>query len=83
MRFLYNGRVDIFADCNRVIGRYTLNGDNLQLRIGAASDLYCGTGSDSHVFTQDLRRITDVLLQGNDLYLTLEMDSGTMHFTRQ
>jgi heat shock protein HslJ len=83
MRFLYNGRIDIFAECNRVVGRYSLKGGNLQLRIDAATDLYCGPGSDSRVFTQDLRRVTDALLQDNNLYLTLETDSGTMHFTRQ
>jgi heat shock protein HslJ len=83
MRFLDSGRVDIFADCNRVVGRFRLRGGNLHLRLGGASDLYCGPDSQSRIFIQDLRSFSDVMLQGNDLFLTLETDSGTMHFTRQ
>ena len=83
MRFLDSGRVDIFADCNRVVGRFTSRGGNLHLRLGGASDLYCGPDSQSSIFIQDLRSFSDVMLQGNDLFLTLETDSGTMHFTRQ
>ena len=83
MRFLALGRADIFADCNRAMGRYTLDGDNLQLRVVTASDLPCDATTDAPVYFQDLQRVTDVLLQGNDLYLTLDTDGGTMHFTRQ
>ncbi len=83
MRFLYNRRLDVFADCNRAVGQYSLNDDNLQMRIAAASDLPCGAIADTRAFFQDLHHVTDVLLQGSDLYLTLETDSGTMHFTRQ
>ena len=70
MRFLANSRVDIFADCNRAVGRYSLNGDSLKLRVAAASDLSCGTIADARAFFGDLRHVTDALLQGNDLYLS-------------
>ena len=83
MRFLTRDRVDIFADCNRAIGRYSLDGDSIKLRVVTASDLSCGTLADARAFFEDLRHVTDVLLQGDDLYLSLETDSGTMHLTRQ
>jgi heat shock protein HslJ len=83
MRFLHNRRIDVFADCNRVVGRYHLAGEELNLRFGGYSKNFCGEGSQSQAFVDDIRRVTGVLLQGDDLYLTLEMDSGTMHFARQ
>jgi heat shock protein HslJ len=83
MRFLSNGRIDIYAGCNRMVGRYSLVEDTLGLRFGGASNLNCGPDSLSRAFLQDLWRTSDVLLQGNDLYLTLQLDSGTVHFTRQ
>jgi heat shock protein HslJ len=83
MRFLPNGRIDIYAGCNRMVGTYALREETLRLHFGGASNLNCGPDSQSRAFFEDLWRTTDVLLQGNDLYLSLQLDSGTIHFTQQ
>lgn len=83
MRFLTRDRVDIFADCNRAIGRYSLDGDSIKLRVCNRVRFILCTLADARAFFRNLRHVTDVLVQGDDLYLSLETDSGTMHLTRQ
>jgi heat shock protein HslJ len=82
--FLHNGRIDIRAGCNRGLGRYAVNDGEVSLRVTGFTRLYCGPDQEqSTIFLTDLARVSGAMLQDNDLYLMLEMDSGTIHLTRQ
>jgi hypothetical protein len=56
----------------------------VSMRVTGFTRLYCGPDQEqSAIFLTDLSRVSGAILQENDLYLMLEMDSGTIHLTRQ
>ena len=84
LHFRDNGRVSIVAACNRALAFYSWqDGALTRFQMRGANVRNCGTEWQALTFIQSIANVNDALLQGDDLYLLLAMDSGSMHFTRR
>ena len=79
--FQPGGTVNVVADCNRGSGPYTLNGSALSFGPIALTRMMCPPGSQDAAFLKGLQAVSGQLFRGNDLVLTLAVDSGSMRFT--
>jgi heat shock protein HslJ len=80
IEFLANGHVAVQADCNRVAGTYTANGDHLAITLGPSTLAACPPGSLGDEFVKQLVNISSYLFKGENLILEIKMDSGSMIF---
>jgi heat shock protein HslJ len=80
IEFLADGRVAIQADCNRVAGTYTANGNQLTIVPGPTTLAACPPGSLGDEFVKQLGNISSYLFNGENLILEIKLDSGTMTF---
>jgi heat shock protein HslJ len=76
--FQADGSVNITADCNHAQGAYQVNGQSLQIRVGAMTRSVCPPGSRSDEFTQYLGSAAAYSLQDGNLFIDLAGDGGTM-----
>ena len=79
--FQPGGTVAVQADCNRGSGSYLLNGGSLSFGPIAMTRAMCPPGSLDTEFLKALGLVSGQLFRGNDLVLTLKVDSGSMIFT--
>lgn len=77
---LGDGRVLIQADCNRAMGTYTLSGAQLTIQVGPTTLAACPPGSQGTVFLRTLNEVATFVLRGEELTLSLKVDSGNMVF---
>jgi uncharacterized protein YidB (DUF937 family)/heat shock protein HslJ len=83
VRFDSGGRLAVRADCNRGTGTYTVSSDQrLMVNPLALTRAMCPPGSMSDRFAAQVSRVTRYEVRGEDLYLTLAPDSGTLRFRR-
>ena len=81
--FQRNDLAFIWAGCNTGVVRYQWrDGAFTRFRLVGATTSNCGGEWQSAVFLHGLANVTAGTLEGDDLYLQLAADSGTMHFTR-
>jgi heat shock protein HslJ len=83
LALLADGRLNIRADCNQGTGTYTTSGTQLTLQPGAITLAACGPGSQDSVFLRDLGRVASYTRDGENLVLSMQIDSGNMYFTPQ
>jgi heat shock protein HslJ len=69
--FQPDGRLTIRADCNTVLGSYTVSGAALQIQLGPSTLVGCPPDSQADQFTADLARVTGYALAGENLQLKL------------
>jgi heat shock protein HslJ len=81
LEFQPGGRVNIRADCNRGSTNYLLTGGALTFGPIALTRAACPPGSRDAEFLKGLANVSGQLFRGNDLVLTLKVDSGSMRFT--
>jgi heat shock protein HslJ len=81
LEFLAGGTVAIQADCNRVLGAYTLDGTNLTIQLGPSTLVACGPDSQDQAFLKGISEIGSFLFEDGKLHLVLKLDSGTMTFS--
>jgi heat shock protein HslJ len=81
VEFLPDGKLNIQADCNRVMGTYTIDGSSLAIEALAMTKVACPPGSLSNEFVSYLNDVVSFTFQDGDLYLALKMDAGIMKFT--
>lgn len=81
LEFQPEGRLVLRVDCNRGAGTYRLEGNKLRIGSVATTRAFCGPGSLDSVFLRQLERVASYLMDGEDLVLELEMDSGGMRLT--
>jgi len=74
------GNLAIQADCNTATGKYTVDGESLTVTLGASTLAMCPEGSLSEAYLGDLAQVGGAKMDGDNLVLTLKMDSGTMTF---
>jgi heat shock protein HslJ len=67
------------ADCNNGSGSYTLNGQNLTMKVEGMTRAACPPPSDDYI--RQLDQVASYKIEGSTLYLMLKFDSGTMTFT--
>jgi len=80
IEFLADGRVAVQADCNRVSGTYTVNGNRLAITLGPSTLVACPPGSLGDEFVKQLGNIRSYFFKGENLILEIKMDSGSMIF---
>jgi len=82
LEFMTDGNVAIQADCNRALGTYTLDGSLLDIEIGPVTLAFCPEGSLSEEYLRLLGDVVAYVLEGEDLFLDVKFDSGTMKFSQ-
>jgi heat shock protein HslJ len=80
VEFLTDGQVKIKADCNHASGTYTAEDSSILIEIGPMTMAHCGPDSVSDEFIYALGNARIYFFEGEDLYLDLFADSGTMRF---
>jgi heat shock protein HslJ len=77
-----DGTISVQADCNSVLGTYTVEGSSISIELGPSTLAACPEDSLGDQFTQHLTAASIMFLQEGDLYFDLFADSGTMRFSR-
>jgi heat shock protein HslJ len=80
VNFMVGGNLAVQADCNTATGKYEVDGENLTITLGAVTLAMCPEGSLSEAFLKDLGEVGGAMMDGDNLVLTLKMDSGSMIF---
>jgi hypothetical protein len=83
IRFLADGTLEGQADCNTFGGSYTLVDGSLTIQLGPTTLMACPEGSLDSDYLQQLSQVATYILQGENLYLNLVMDSGDMVYNQQ
>jgi heat shock protein HslJ len=69
--FQPNGQLTIRADCNTVLGSYTVSGTALSIQLGPSTLVGCPADSQADQFTADLARVSGYSVTGQNLQLNL------------
>ncbi|MEC4748114.1 META domain-containing protein [Methylomicrobium sp. Wu6] len=77
---LPNGSYRAKADCNRMQGRYTLDGRRIKIGPGAATLAECEPGSRYAEYLKDLTEAVSFVVHDNQLVLNLVMDGESLVF---
>lgn len=80
LELLPDGTAAIGADCNRVVGSYTLDGSSLNVVLGPSTMAACPPDSQADLFLRDLAGSASYVMDGADLVINLMMDAGNMRF---
>ncbi len=80
IKFNADGTVNIKADCNSIIGSYTVNGSALTITLGPTTGAFCGEASLDQKFLQSLQQVVSYSSGGNQLYLQLAGGAGQLQF---
>jgi heat shock protein HslJ len=83
IRFLADGTIEGQADCNSFGGGYTLVDNSLTIQLGPTTLVACPEGSLDSDYLQQLSQVATYVMQGENLFLNLAMDSGDMVFSEQ
>jgi heat shock protein HslJ len=79
--FQPDGRLTIRADCNTVLGSYTVSGSQLTLQLGPTTLVGCPPDSQADQFTADLARVTGYAVADANLQLKLGSSGDQMIFS--
>jgi heat shock protein HslJ len=80
IELLPDGQFRVNADCNSGSGSYTLGDGHVSFEFGPMTLAECEPGSLSDQFIQELNAAAIYFLEGEDLFIDLKFDSGTMRF---
>jgi len=75
-----DGSVNIKADCNSVLGTYTMEDSSLSIVLGPTTLAFCGEDSLDTQYLSSLESVATYVLDDGKLYLNLQYDSGNMVF---
>ena len=81
-QFQADGKILVKADCNTANGTYTTNGSSLTISLPVITQAICPEGSLSTQYVQLLSRSGSYMMQGANLMIMLQADSGTMTFSK-
>jgi heat shock protein HslJ len=76
--FQPDGSVQIRADCNHVLGTYTVNGSALSIQLGPSTLVACPPDSQADAFMASLGQVSSYTVSGNNLELGLGSGGGKM-----
>ncbi len=82
LRLLAGGKAQVVADCNRGQAGYSLDGRSFNIRLTGVTRAACQAGSLSGRYLEALQVAVAQRVRGNNLFLDLPADSGTMKFVR-
>lgn len=77
-----SGSISVQADCNRGGGSYAIDGSTIAIDITFMTLAACPEGSMSDLFVQRLNAAATWFVDGENLYIDLFADSGTMKFAK-
>jgi len=80
LTFLPDGEVSIQADCNMVVGSYTLDGHQLTITQGASTMAFCGEESLDLQYLELISRVESNTLENGQLVLELKDGAGRVTF---
>jgi heat shock protein HslJ len=80
VEFQPDGQVSVQADCNSGSGTYTLKRSSLSIEILAVTAAACPPDSLSDEFVKNLNAAAIAFMEGGNLFIDLQFDSGTMKF---
>jgi len=81
LEFQRDGSVRIKADCNRVIGKYTVNGNALEISLGQSTMAMCVEGSRSDEFLALLSKIKSFHIAVAGMMTVVLKDDSVMIFS--
>jgi len=76
------GKAQVFADCNRGQASYSFNGRSFSIKITGITRAACPAGSLSGRYLKVLETAVGQRVKGENLFLDLPADGGTMKFVR-
>ncbi|HEV8645813.1 MAG TPA: META domain-containing protein [Burkholderiales bacterium] len=76
------GKAQVLADCNRGQASYTFDGRSFSIKITGVTRAACPAGSLSDRYLQTLEAAVAQRVRGENLFLDLPADGGTMKFVR-
>jgi heat shock protein HslJ len=76
------GKVLVRADCNRGQGLQKFDGRALSIKVTSMSKVTCATGSLSNRFVSLLESAATERIRGDNLFIDLAGEGGTMRFVR-
>jgi D-alanyl-D-alanine carboxypeptidase len=79
--FLDDGLLFVFADCNTVQGKYTLDGQSMKIELDPSTLVACPGDSRSDQFLSYLPNAAIYSFQDSDLLIDLSADGGTLKFS--
>jgi heat shock protein HslJ len=77
-----DGRVDVLADCNRLGGTYNLSDTHITVTLTTGTMAACPPNPLADRFIKELNTAVIYFTEGEDLFVDLQYDSGTMRFAR-
>ena len=76
------GKAQVLADCNRGQASYSIDGRSFSIKIIGVTRAACATGSLSGRYLKALEAAVGQRVRGENLFLDLPADGGTMKFVR-
>ena len=76
------GKAQVLADCNRGQASYSLDGRSFSIKISGVTRAACPAGSLSGRYLKALQTAVGQRVRGENLFLDLPADGGTMKFVR-
>ncbi|MGD9892476.1 MAG: META domain-containing protein [Dehalococcoidia bacterium] len=80
VEFQPDGRLAGRADCNRIMGSYTVTGSQIEIGPLASTRVACPPGSLGDRFAMQLQDAAIFVFRDGNLYLDIKFDTGTMRF---
>jgi heat shock protein HslJ len=80
IELLPDGQFRVRADCNSGSGSYTLGDAHVSFEFGPMTLAQCEPASLSDQFLRELSAAAIYFLEGDELFIDLKFDSGTMRF---
>lgn len=82
LQLLAGGKAQVLADCNRGQASYTFDGRSFSIKITGVTRAACPVGSLSDRYLKTLEAAVGQRVRGENLFLDLPADGGTMKFVR-
>jgi heat shock protein HslJ len=82
LKLMPDGRVFVHADCNVGSGNYRLNNGQINIELTHTTMAACPEDSLQDEFIRDLTGAAIYFMKGDNLFLDLKYDSGTMKFSK-
>jgi heat shock protein HslJ len=76
------GKALVRADCNKGSASYKMEGRSILFKLGAFTRAACPAGSLSERFLQSLEAVVTQRIKGENLFLDLPGESGSLKFSR-
>jgi heat shock protein HslJ len=80
IQFLDDGTANIQADCNMVVASYEAKESALSITLGPSTMVACPPDSQSTPFLAGIAAAAIYFFEGDNLFIDLVADSGTMQF---